>query len=130
MGRGVMEMNPGMPGQPPVMLGLVSVQVVEDHVNLPLRVVGDHLVHEIEKLSTPPSLVMPGLDLTGCDIEGGKEGRCPVALVAMVETGEGLPVRKPEPALSALESLDVRFFVNTDHNRILRRIQIEPDDVC
>ena len=65
-------MNAGMPGQPPVMFGLVSVQVVEDHVDFPLGVVGDHLVHEIEKLSTPPPFVMPGLDMTGCDVEAAK----------------------------------------------------------
>jgi hypothetical protein len=89
--------------------GLMGVQVVEDQVNLPRGVVGDHLVHELEKPSTPSPLVMPSSDLAGCDIERGKERRPPVALVALVKTSDGLPVWKPQPALSMLESLDLRF---------------------
>ena len=90
-------------------------------MNLSLGVVGGHADHEIPKVSTLLSFVVPGFDLTGCRIEGSRERGCSVALVAVVEASEELPVRKPQPPLSTLESLDVRFFVNTDHNCILRR---------
>jgi len=121
MGRRIVKMNSWMSAQPPVMLGLVSVQVIEDHVDLPLGAVGDHLVHEIEKLPMPPPLVVPGFELTGCDVEGRKEGRCPVAPVPVVEVGKGFAAWKARleaaATLEHVREVGCTVFLNTDHKR-------------
>ena len=40
MGRRVMQIDRGVAGQPPVMLGLMSAQVVEDHMQLRFGMLG------------------------------------------------------------------------------------------
>jgi hypothetical protein len=41
---------------PPVILGLVGVQVVEDDVDRGIWIGGDDVVHEDEELDAPPAL--------------------------------------------------------------------------
>ena len=49
VGRGEVEMDIGVSGQPAIALGLVGRQVVEDDVDLLARIVGDDAVHEVEE---------------------------------------------------------------------------------
>ena len=47
----------------------------------------------------------------------------------MREAGEGSAVRQLEVALSAFERLDRRLLVDREHYRVLRRVQVETDDI-
>jgi hypothetical protein len=67
-----MEMHIWMSGKPAVVLGLVRVQVVEDDMNLPLRMRGENAIHEIEELDAPAAAVMPGSNFACCDVESGE----------------------------------------------------------
>jgi hypothetical protein len=50
--RGEVKMHVRMTLQPAIVLGLVGVEVVEDHMDCRARVVGDDIVHEIEDFDT------------------------------------------------------------------------------
>ena len=51
MGRGEMKVEFLVPGQPAIVFGLVGIQVVQDHVDhLPIRMLGDDTVHEVQEL--------------------------------------------------------------------------------
>jgi hypothetical protein len=43
-------------GQPAIVFGLVSVQVVQDDVNFPTRMGGDGAVHEVQESAVPASI--------------------------------------------------------------------------
>jgi hypothetical protein len=53
-------------------------------------------------------------------------GAVPLVVVGHRATAAGL---ERQPGLSAVECLDLRFFVNRQHHRVRRRINVEPDDV-
>ena len=72
--RGVMEMNLGMGPQPAVLLGLVRIQIVENHMNLALRIQGHDFVHKMEKFAPTPPGVVSGFDFAGQHVQGGKCG--------------------------------------------------------
>ena len=52
-----------------------------------------------------------------------------MALVLVGEAGERPAVGQPELALGTLERLDRRLLVDREHDRVLRRREVEPDDV-
>ena len=54
--------------QPPVLLRLVRIKVVENDVNLFTGVLGNNLVHEVEKLTSATAGVVRGGYLPGCYI--------------------------------------------------------------
>lgn len=60
---GEVEMDVGIPLEPTVVLGFVSVAVVEDDMERHVfGIVGDEVVHEVQELPAAPSLVVPGFD--------------------------------------------------------------------
>ncbi|OQC72301.1 MAG: hypothetical protein BWX44_01756 [Spirochaetes bacterium ADurb.Bin001] len=124
-----MEMNIGMAGQPRVAF-LVGAVIVQDHVQFLLRSgVGHHLVHELEELFSPLQLRDGGLDLAGGDGEGGKEVEGSMAFVrALVGADDRAVVRFHVTGLS-FQRLDAGLFIDRDHQRLLRRVEIEPDDI-
>jgi hypothetical protein len=65
MGRGKMKMNVGVSGQPAIVFGFVSVQVVQNDVNFPARMFSDGAVHEMQELDPPAAPVMAAPDQTG-----------------------------------------------------------------
>ena len=58
MGRGEIKMDVGVPGQPAIVFGFVSVQVVQDDVNFAAGMCGDRAVHEVQELDPPAAPVM------------------------------------------------------------------------
>jgi len=54
-------------------LGRVGIEAFENHMVFPPRVVDNNLVHEIRKLTAPPSFVVTGLDLRRGHVAVGKE---------------------------------------------------------
>jgi hypothetical protein len=67
IGGGEMQVDFGMALQPPIVFGLVSVQVVQHDVHLAIRVGGHDLIHEVQKFPPPSPVVVPGNDLAGGD---------------------------------------------------------------
>ena len=129
MGRRKMEMDILVPSQPAVVFWLVGIEIVQDHMDLPAGMLGNHAVHEIQELDATAALIMAGLDQASGNIERGKQGRGPVTFVGMAESGHGFAIGQLQPALGALQSLDVRLLVDRNHHRILGRLQVEPDNV-
>jgi hypothetical protein len=107
------QMHVGMALEPAVVLGLVSTEIVEDDVNLPFFAVGlDDAVHEIQELPASPTFVMTGLNQPGGNFESRDECRCPMPFVFMSKARNGSPVGQTDVALSPLQSLNARLFID------------------
>src|SRR6516165_3982128 len=119
--RNEMEVYVGMACQPPILLGLVSVEVVQNDVDVAAAVLGDDIVHEIEELSSASSRIMPYPNLASCDLQGGEQSAGSMTLVAVTESVQGLAVRQPQPSLCPLQNLNVRLFIHAQHHRIFGR---------
>ena len=91
----VVEVDQGMAGQPPVMLGLMSAQVVEDHMQFRFGMLGHNPVHEVQKLPAPAPLVVTHCYGPSMDFQGGKEGGGAVALVLMIMPSYCRPLGRP-----------------------------------
>jgi hypothetical protein len=129
MGRRKMEMDVLVPRQPAVVFGLVGIEIVQNHMDLPAGMIGNQAVHEIQELDATAALIMAGLDQASGNIEGGEQGRGAVTFVCMAEPCHRFAIGQLQPALGALQSLDVRLLVDRKHHRVLGRLQVEPDNV-
>jgi hypothetical protein len=109
MGRRKMEMDILVPSQPAVVFGLVGIEIVQNYMDLAAGLFGNHAVHEIEELDAPAALIMAGLDQASGNIERGEQGRGSVTFVGMTEPGHRSAIGQLQPALGALQSLDVRL---------------------
>jgi len=69
VGGGVMKMDLGMASQPAIGFGLVGIEVVQDHMQLAVWMLGYHLVHEVQKLSSSTAGIVAGFHLTGGHIQ-------------------------------------------------------------
>ena len=124
-----MEMDVFVPGQPTVAFGLVGVEVVEDHVDFAVGMLGYDAVHEVEKLHTAATFVMIALHQPGGHLQSRKQGGCAMPLVVMLKARERFAVGQFQPTLSPFQGLDVRFFVDAQHQSMFRRVQIKPDHI-
>src|ERR1039458_4970926 len=118
-------MHQRMALEPAVPSGLVSIQVVQHHVNLAARMMADDLVEEVEELTPPAAVVMAGLHLPSDDVERGEQGGSAMPLIAMAEAVHGPPIGQPDPSLRSLQSLNRGLFVDRQHQRVFRRTEIE-----
>ena len=128
-GRSQMEMEAWMLGEPlsdrRVLVGAV---VVADQVDLFAPVLS------VEDLEEGQELLMRVLteaalgDLAGGDLQSRKEtgGSVPNVVVSH-PCGKARAHRQDR--LRAIQRLDLRLLVDAEHQRLLRRVQIEPDDV-
>jgi len=107
----------------------MGVEFVEDDVEFPIREGGNDIVHEAEELDTAAPLGMRRNDLSGGDFERCEQGRGAVSLVVMALPAQGASVRQLQIALRPLQGLDRRLFIDTEHNRLGRRINVETNDI-
>ena len=70
----------------------MSVQIVQDDMDLAARMFGYDAVDEVQELDTPAALVMAGFDQAGGDVQRRKQGRRAMAFVGVAEAGERLAV--------------------------------------
>ena len=88
-----------------------------------------HLVEEGAELARPVPLHAAPDDRAGGGVEGGEQGGRAVALVIMAA-----PLRLARPhrqhRLGAVQRLDLALFVDAEHQRAVRRVEIEADDVA
>ena len=61
----------------------------------------------------------------GCDVESGKEGG---GAMANVIVGHSFHITKShgQHRLGPIESLNLRLLIDTEHNRVVRRVQVSP----
>src|SRR6516225_5967479 len=98
-------------------------------MKLAIRKGGNHTIHEAEKLDAAPPLRMRSKDLSGGDFERRKQGRGAVPLVLVALAGQGASVRELQIALRPLQRLDRQLLIDTEHNRLDRRIDVEADHI-
>ena len=89
--RREMKFHIGM-GLEPILVLLVSVEVVEDDVKLAVRKGCGDAVHEVEKLDTATAFRMRRDDLSGGDFQRRKQRGRPVPLVVVALAGQGAAV--------------------------------------
>ncbi len=107
----------------------VRAVIVQDQVNI--QRCGDRVVDSIQerpKLDSPmPPMALPD-HLPGFHIQGGKEGRRPVATVVM-----GAPFNLPgshrENGLCAIQRLNLGLLIDAQDQRTLRRIEVQAHNV-
>ena len=126
MGGRVVEMDLGVASQPPVVLGLVGGEVVQDDVQFGGWILGHGAVHEVHELPLPLALVVPHLHSAGMHLQGSEEGRGTVPLVLMGIPAHCLPVGKSQPSLGAFQGLNGRLFIHTDDHGVLGGSRYSP----
>src|SRR5207253_4483368 len=120
IGRSEMQMDLRMALQPAVLFGLVSVQVVQYHVNFAIRVGGYDLIHEVQKLSSPAAVVVTREDLPGGDIEDREQSGCAVPLIAVAESIQGLAIGQTEPSFRTFQRLNRWLLIHAPHQTMFR----------
>lgn len=63
------------------------------------------------------------------DVERGEQRGGAVTLVIMGHRA-GTPLLYRQPGLRTVERSDLGFFVHTQHQRVLGRVDVEPDDIA
>ncbi len=98
-------------------------------MQLAARVGVRELLEEVQELRFAVAVVAAIEDLAGRDLQRGEQCGGPVALVVM-----GGLLAQPGPdwqdRLRAVQRLDLRLLIHAQHDRVLRRIEVEADDVA
>src|SRR5205085_8419262 len=69
---GEVQVHVLVPLQPPVLFGLVRVQIVENHMDLPISMLGHDPVHKIQELPPSATVIMCGSYQSGRDLKSCK----------------------------------------------------------
>jgi hypothetical protein len=125
------QVDAGVPGQPaPDERGLVRAVVVQDQMHV--QVLGDRCVdapEERAKLHGAVPAPALGQDLAGLDDQGGEQRRGAMPDVVM-RTPLNLTRAHRQQRLRAVQGLDLALLVQAQHQRLVRRIQVQPDDIA
>ena len=109
---------------------LVGGVVVGDEVNIEgFGEVGVDVALEGEELLVAMALLALGDELSGGDVEGGEQGGGAVTDVIL---GDPFDVAQPhrQHRLDVVECLDLGFLVDTQHDGVVGRVEIEADDIA
>src|SRR6516162_48336 len=125
-----MEMEALMPRQPGTDFGmLVRGVIVNDQMHfLRRRGLAVDLVEATDELLMPVAAHALADDLAVEDVEGGEQGCGAVALVIMGHRAATAALHR-QPGLGAVERLDLALLIDRQHQGMLRRIDIEADDI-
>ena len=108
---------------------LVGGVVVGDQVHVEvLRRLGIDAAQELEPFLVAMSLHALADHPAGGDIERGEQRGCAMALVVM-RHGAAPAFLDRQAGLGAVERLDLALFVHREHQCLVRRIEIEADDI-
>src|SRR5436309_9529818 len=108
---------------------LMGSVIVNDQVQL--QIGGKLAVEppkELEELLVAVTRYTIGDDFASQYIQSRKQGRGPVPLVIMGQ-GSTTSLLQGETGLGSLQGLNLTFFVYTQHDGFVGRIQIQPDDI-
>jgi len=126
VGGSVVDLEAGPLRQPESYLGmLVGGVVVDDQMNSKTFWHGlIDALEELKKLLMTMTCLALGQDSAGGDIEGGKQGG---GAVANVVVGYTFHVSKShgEHRLGPVEGLNLGLLIDGEHDRMVRRVQIE-----
>jgi arabinofuranosyltransferase len=130
IGGRVVDVEAGARGEPTTDARVLVRRVVVDD-EMDVELLRDRLfdvTQELKELLVAMPALALGEDATGSDIEGREEGGRPVADVVV---GDAFDVAEADRqhGLGAVEGLDLALLVDTQDDRVVGRIQIEPDDV-
>ncbi len=114
MSGGVMEMDIGMPGQTPVVLRFMGIQVIENDMQLCVGIESDDTVHKVQELPATAVRVMAGWHQSGGHFQGSKQRGSSMSLILVTETSYGLSIGQTQPPLSALQGLNGWLLVDAD----------------
>ena len=125
-----MHRDPGILLQPGLDLGvLVRVVIVRDNTQALPGVGAGDAFHEVQELGLAVPVVALIGDLPGGDLQCREQRRGAVALVVM-----GGLLRQAGPQWQdrggAVQRLDLALLVHAQHDRVLRRRQIQPDHLA
>src|ERR1019366_3626385 len=98
------------------------------HFGVGLKVRHD-LVHELKELDAPLLLGYLRADRACRHLQGGEKVESAVALVCALEAAHYVAAACLNITGLAFESLDTGLLVHGDHNRVLRRIHIQSDNI-
>jgi len=129
VGGGIVEMDVGMSGQPPAMLGFMGVQVVQNDMQLCVGIEGDDAVHEVQELTATTTRVMAGSHQARGYFQSSKQGCSSMPFILMAESPHGLSIRQTQPPLGTLQRLNGWLLVYTDDDGIFRWIQVQSHDI-
>ena len=111
----------------PLVVPLVSVEIVQDNVNLPLgRLIGDHLIHEGLEVGSFLGLRGLATDDAGGNLQRSKEVDRPVTLIRAFDPLDDLATAGLNVPSRTLQRLNGWFLIDAEHQSILRRVQVQP----
>ena len=87
------------------------------------------MVHEVQELDASAPPIVVGDHHTGGDVEGGKQRGRAMSLVFMRLPLQRPAIRHLQIPLGSLQCLDAGLLIDRQHHRMIRRAQIEPDDL-
>ena len=124
-----MKMDLGMGFEPAILLGFMRIEIVQHNMNVLVRIFGHQLVHEIQKFASAPASIMPCMHQPSGYLQGRKERARAMALVFVCKASKRSTVRQANPALRPLQRLNAGLLIHTEHQRVLGRVQIEPNHI-
>jgi Transposase len=128
-GRGEVQMEARVRDQPLFDRGmLVGSVVVADQMQLQLGIALGQRLQEDDELGVPMAPVATPMDLAAGHLQRSEQAGGAVAQVIMGHA-DGQPGPHRQRRLGAVKRLNLRLFVHAQHQRALRRVQIEPDDI-
>ena len=125
-----MEMEALMPRQPGADFGmLVGGVIVNDQMHVLLsRGLAVDRIEKADELLMPVTAHALADDLAVEDVEGGEQGRGAVAFVIMGHRAATAALHR-QSRLGAVECLDLALLIDRQHQGMVRRIDIETDDI-
>src|SRR5712691_3115551 len=130
-GRGEVEVEARMLGEPGLdVVVFVGAVVVDDQVQLALAgELAVEVAEELEELLVSVARQALADDAAVERVEGGEQGGGAVAFV-VVGHRAGAAFLHRQARLCPVQCLDLALLVDAEHERLLRRVEVEPDDVC
>ncbi len=108
---------------------LMRRQIIDHQMQIEVR--GRLLVdlpQKLEEFLMPMAIHARADDRPREDVQRGKQRRGPVPAVVMRVRARASAFQR-QARLGALQRLNLRLLVDAEHQRFLRRVQIQPDDV-
>ena len=129
-GGSEVQMKPRALGQPVMnQCCFVSSIVVQNQMDLKMdRDLGINGIEERTKFDRPVSTMQLTHNLAALGIQGSKQGSGAVPHIA-VRAPLGLTGSHGQQRLGAVQSLNLRFLVDTEHQGTVWRIEVESDNV-
>lgn len=130
VGRGVMQMDPGMLGEERIdAFGLVGREVVTDDMNLfAFRLVRNDVGQEGHELGAGVPWRGLAHDLAGPGVEGGIKGQGAVAVILESMTLDATR-RKRQHRIEPVQGLNGGLLIDAEHRGMRRRVQVQADDI-